>query len=162
MQEEHCTDWVRLGSVLAVTVCALVLFSARAYSESAVFVGSEVCADCHDSEYQNYSQFSKKAHSGESVRIMAKDLTPAELKECFQCHTTGYGQPGGFESFEKTPEMADAGCEVCHGPGSLHVEERGDPDLIKGDLDIKDCETCHNPDRVRSFGFKPMLFGGAH
>lgn len=93
---------------------------------------------------------------------MAKDLTEDELKECFHCHATGYGQPGGFVSFEKTPDMANAGCEVCHGPGADHVEAGGDPEQIKGKLDIKECETCHNPERVASFDFKPMLYGGAH
>lgn len=161
MQERHY-GLVRIGAFLAAVIWLLTMSAGRAETQSARFVGSKVCADCHDREYENYSKFSKKAHSGESVQVMAKDLTPAELKECFLCHTTGYGRPGGFQSFEKTPEMADAGCEVCHGPGSLHVEERGDPAYIKGDLAIEDCETCHNPDRVASFGFKPMLFGGAH
>lgn len=126
------------------------------------YVGTEECAYCHEEEAENYLAFSKKAHSSKSVKIMAPDLTEEELKECFQCHTTGYGKPGGFINFDETPEMADAGCEVCHGPGSAHVESGGDPELIRGKLDIKDCETCHNSERVENFDFKPMLYGGAH
>lgn len=141
----------------------LLLFLApEARTQTARYVGSAACADCHEQEYRNYTKFSKKAHSGESVRVMAKDLTKAELQECYACHATGAGRPGGFVSPEKTPELANAGCEVCHGPGGAHVESGGDPAFIKANLDIKDCETCHNPERVASFGFKPMLFGGAH
>ncbi|MGE4291441.1 MAG: cytochrome c family protein [Desulfovibrio sp.] len=154
-----------LSSATALCVallCFLLLDAGQANTESATYVGSKACADCHDVEYENYSKFSKKAHSGESVKTMAKDLTPGELQECYACHATGYGKPGGFVSFEKTPELGNAGCEVCHGPGSMHVEEGGDKAFIKTDLDIKDCETCHNPERVASFGFKPMLYGGAH
>ena len=35
------------------------------------------------------------------------------------------------------------GCETCHGPGSLHVESRGDKSkIIRGD-DEATCFTCH-------------------
>lgn len=131
-------------------------------TNSGQYVGSEACAECHDLEYENYTKFSKKAHSGDSVKIMAGDLTREELEECFECHTTGFGKPGGFVGFDETPAMADAGCETCHGPGYDHIEEGGDPELIKAKLKIADCEGCHNPERVDAFDFKPLLFGGAH
>ncbi len=130
-------------------------------TNSATYVGSKACAECHEKEYSNYSKFSKKAHSSASVKIMASDLDSEEVKECYGCHATGYGKPGGFVSYEETPDLADAGCEVCHGPGSLHVED-GDPEFIKSKLDVKDCEVCHNADRVENFNFKPLIFGGAH
>ncbi len=126
------------------------------------FVGSDACKECHADQYATYSKYSKKAHSSNSIKIMASDLTQDELASCYSCHTTGYGQPGGFVSFEQTPDLSNAGCEVCHGPGSAHVEAGGDPSLIKGKLSMADCETCHNEERVRSFNFKPMLFAGAH
>ncbi len=131
-------------------------------SNSGQYVGSEACAECHDQEYENYKKFSKKAHSGNSVKLMSADLAKEELEECYACHVTGFGKPGGFVSFEATPAMADAGCETCHGPGFDHVEAGGDTDLIKGKLEVSDCETCHNPERVAAFDFKPLLFGGAH
>jgi len=131
-------------------------------TNSGQYVGSEACADCHDLEFENYKNFSKKAHSGDSVKVMSADLTKSELEECFTCHMTGFGKPGGFVSFDETPEMADAGCETCHGPGYDHVESGGETDLIKGDLEVADCEGCHNPERVAAFDFKPLLFGGAH
>ncbi|QGY42010.1 cytochrome C [Pseudodesulfovibrio cashew] len=133
-----------------------------AHAEESRYVGSDACAECHEQEYKNYKQYSKKAHSGRSVKHMAGDLTPEELKECFECHVTGYGKPGGFVSFEETPELADAGCESCHGPGYAHVESGGDSDLIKGKLVLEDCSHCHNAERVEAFDFKPLIFGGAH
>jgi hypothetical protein len=131
-------------------------------TESGRYVGSEACSECHEEEYDHYRKFAKKAHSGDSVKIMMGDLTREELAECYGCHMTGYGKPGGFVSFEKTPEMAQAGCEVCHGPGFDHVDSGGDPDLIKRDLSLDDCTGCHNPERVEAFDFKPLLYGGAH
>lgn len=140
-------------------VCMFWPFSAMAENP---YVGTAACKDCHEVEYENFTKFAKKAHSDRSVKLMASDLTEAELAECYGCHTTGYKQPGGFVSYEKTPHLADAGCEVCHGPGYEHVESGGDADFIKGKLTMDDCVDCHNEDRVKAFNFKPLLYGGAH
>jgi len=153
--------WQRLG-LICMWLVAATFWAATGMTQNGTYVGSEACADCHPEEYENFSKYSKKANSSHSIKIMASDLTPQEVEECYLCHTTGYGKPGGFESFEKTPELANAGCEVCHGPGSEHVDMGGDPSLIVRDLSMKDCETCHNEERVRSFNFKPLLYGGAH
>jgi len=148
---------------LTMLICVLSSSPGQAQDDAQkAFIGSDACKDCHPDQFATYSKYSKKAHSSNSVKIMASDLTTDELASCYSCHTTGYGQPGGFVSFEQTPDLANAGCEVCHGPGSAHVEAGGDPSLIKGKLTMADCETCHNEERVRSFNFKPMLFAGAH
>ena len=125
------------------------------------YVGSEACKDCHEKEYTNFKTYAKKAHSYESIRIMKRGLSDAEFRSCFECHTTGNGKPGGFLSEQETPHLKNAGCEVCHGPGSLHCET-GQSGDIKGVLTVKDCETCHNKDRVTEFNYKPLIYGGAH
>lgn len=153
-----------LAAALAA-VAILVLAATGARTETppgATYVGSETCSMCHDQEYENFTAYAKKAKSFESIEIMASDLTDEEIEECYVCHTTGYGEPSGFKSLEETPELAVAGCEVCHGPGSEHVDMGGDPSLIKYNLDLEDCTHCHNEERVRSFDFKPLLYGGAH
>lgn len=124
------------------------------------YVGTDACADCHPSQYDNFKRYAKKARSADHIKTMSGKLSPQELAECFACHTTGYGRPGGFVSFETTPHLADAGCEVCHGPGGAH-SGTGDPTLIsKPTMDA--CSECHNSERVNSFNYKPLLQGGAH
>ncbi|WP_029897335.1 cytochrome c family protein [Desulfohalovibrio reitneri] len=150
------------GAAFIAAVLLVFIAGPALGQEQAEFVGSQACQGCHPDEYENFTTHSKKATSAESVQMMASDLTPAELESCYGCHTTGYGQPGGFVSYEETPGMGDAGCEVCHGPGSLHVEYGGDPSVIKGSLALEDCTGCHNEERVESFDFKPLLYGGAH
>lgn len=130
-------------------------------AETNAYVGSKACAECHAKEYETFTRFAKKAHSFKSVQIMAPKLAAEEIRECYGCHTTGYGRPGGFKSYEETPHLAEAGCEVCHGPGQAHAAS-ADPTLVRRTLTIKDCETCHNAERVASFNYKPLLFGGAH
>jgi hypothetical protein len=129
--------------------------------EEKAYVGSAVCQDCHETEYENFKKYAKKAHSFGSLKAMKKGLTDAEYRSCFECHTTGYGKPGGFRSEAETPEMKDAGCEVCHGPGAAHAESE-DPEDIKGTLTPRDCEHCHNGERVAAFDYKPLIYGGAH
>lgn len=127
------------------------------------FVGSKACQECHETEYNNFVKFSKKAKSYEHIAKMFPKLKEEEKKECFSCHTTGYGK-GGFVSIEKTPQFSDVGCETCHGPGQEHIEAGGDPELIKGkgSLSIENCTSCHINERVQAFNFKPLLYGGVH
>lgn len=125
-------------------------------------MGSKSCQDCHDEEYERFQKYSKKAHSWESIELMRSNLKPAELRGCYECHTTGYGQPGGFESIETTPHMADVGCETCHGPGFDHVDSGGDPELIQLTPTPEQCETCHSEERIGDFDFKPLIHSGAH
>jgi hypothetical protein len=125
------------------------------------YVGSDACQDCHEDEYENFQAYAKKARSYESIKVMKKGLTEAEFRNCFECHTTGYKKPGGFRSEHETPHLKNAGCEVCHGPGSLHVETE-EPEEIKGSLTTKDCDVCHSSERVEAFDYKPLIHGGAH
>lgn len=149
-------------SIFSIVVVSFVLMCGKyGVTDSSTYVGSKKCAECHELEYSNYKNYSKKANSSKGVRLMASDLDSDELEKCYGCHATGYGKPGGFVSFEKTPDLADDGCEVCHGPGSLHAET-GDPEFIKGKLTIADCNRCHTEERIKDFNFRPMIFGGAH
>lgn len=139
----------------------LLLASVRSWADEVRYVGASVCAECHAEEYKRFTSYAKKAKSSRSIKVMQPKLTGAELAECYVCHTTGYGKPGGFVDFATTPQMADAGCEVCHGPGSAHAQS-GDPADIAGKPAMAVCESCHNGERVKSFNFKPLMQAGAH
>ncbi|MBU1341879.1 MAG: cytochrome c family protein [Proteobacteria bacterium] len=149
-------NYIIIGVVFLCFFCV-----STGFAEDKAYIGSTACKDCHEKEYANYMKYAKKAGSFESIKKMKTKLTPEEYESCFECHTTGYGKKGGFVSEEKTPDLRDAGCEVCHGPGSSHAESQ-DPDLIIRDVKMENCNTCHNKDRIEAFDFKPLLFGGAH
>ena len=150
-----------LAGLLAVALEASAQAPAAASGRARTYVGSQACGSCHQGELARFSRYAHKARSYESVRVMRDKLTEAEYRECLACHTTGYGQPGGFRSEDETPHLANAGCEVCHGPGSVHVRS-GDAADIKRSVTANDCEHCHNEERVQAFYFRPLVHGGAH
>ena len=149
------------NAVFILVFSFLFCLAVTGFAQDKTYVGTEACKDCHEQEYSNFKKYAKKAHSFASIKKMEKKLTRDEYESCFECHTTGYGRPGGFVSEEKTPELMDAGCEVCHGPGSLHVESE-DPEEIESRVSMENCNSCHNQERIEAFDFKPLLFGGAH
>ncbi|MGK5093555.1 cytochrome c family protein [Deltaproteobacteria bacterium TL4] len=140
----------------------LIFSSSPVYSETPnTYVGSDVCKDCHETEYQNFFKFSKMSRSFQNVKKLRKGLTPEEFEKCLGCHTTGYGKPGGFYSEEKTPVLQNNGCESCHGPGDIHVKTEEQSD-IQWELTEEDCNICHIEQKVQSFHLKPMIHGGVH
>ena len=38
--------------------------------EKATYVGSEVCKECHEAEYENFAKYAKKAKSFRSIEVM--------------------------------------------------------------------------------------------
>ena len=129
--------------------------------ETNTYVGSLACQKCHPEEYDNFMAYAKKSISFQSIEKQMRHLTQEEIKQCYPCHTTGYGRPGGFVSPEETPHLKNAGCEVCHGPGAIHARTEDAGDII-GHLAKKDCEKCHISERVKAFKYKPLIHGGAH
>jgi hypothetical protein len=99
--------------------------------------------------------------ASQSIEKMKKGLSAQEIKNCYKCHTTGYGKPGGFQDAAKSPELKNAGCEVCHGPGGDHAEAQNGK-KIRRRMDLKVCEECHTSQRIQSFKFKPLIHAGAH
>ena len=151
----------RVNDLVCLILLVLIYTTVWAQDTKPTYVGSDACQDCHETEHKNFKNYAKKANSYKSIREMKKGLTEAEFSKCFECHTTGYGKPGGFRSEHETPHLMNAGCEVCHGPGSLHINT-GNPKDIKGNLTAKDCDVCHSSERVKAFDYKPLIHGGAH
>ena len=88
-------------------------------ASDADFVGSAACEGCHAQEHATWSE---QAHARAVATLEAEG--EAANPECLGCHTTGYGEPGGFPAGaapDAHPALAAVGCESCHGPGGRHV-----------------------------------------
>jgi hypothetical protein len=124
------------------------------------YIGVVKCRMCHRDRHATWLE--DDPHSKAFSSLTPEDVTSGRKDEkgqlCVSCHVTGYGEPGGFVSFEKTPGMADVGCEACHGPGRDHVlkilksvmDDTGNTDKLaaEGKAAIQrsgDCSKCHDP-----------------
>ncbi len=96
------------------------------------YVGIEQCKLCHLPHFESWDT-TRMAKAFELLKpgVRAEAKRKARLDpnrdfttdpKCLKCHVTGFGQPGGFVSMEKTPQMANIQCEMCHGPGSAYME----------------------------------------
>jgi hypothetical protein len=159
--KKFLTGFTTITILLVSTMIILPLSLGETKNTMPKYVGSEACKGCHEKEYESFMTYARKSRSFSSIERLKKGLTEKEIKVCYHCHTTGYGKPGGFISPEKTPHLKNAGCEVCHGPGEIHVKT-GNPQDTKIRLTKEDCEVCHTEERVKAFRYKPMIHGGAH
>jgi hypothetical protein len=111
------------------------------------YVGSGVCITCH---LRIHDSWAATLHGGalNTLEAIGQDADP----NCLACHTTGYGQPGGFQSRHLTNSLAGVGCETCHGPAQDHVQNVADrtllpPKNISGTV----CGQCHTGSHYPTF-----------
>jgi hypothetical protein len=107
-------------------------------------VGVEVCTTCHKSkrEFWNRTQ-----HSGAYATLSSahKEFN----LDCVSCHVTGYDRPGG-STVVHVEKLRDVQCEVCHGPGSRHVDTPLDEKLIALPEQSLCAAQCHHPPHVKA------------
>lgn len=80
------------------------------------YVGNRHCNKCHSNELTSHMGTSH-IKSMQVLTLNKEDANP----ECLKCHTTGYGEDGGFVNKAETYHMAKVDCEACHGPGREHL-----------------------------------------
>ncbi len=111
--------------MLILTITILFIFVGPA--QAAEYLGAKKCKACHMKQYKAWMR-TTMATSYENLKagVKAEEKKKAGLDpdkdyttdaDCLRCHTTGYGKPGGFTSFEETPKLINVQCEGCHGPG---------------------------------------------
>ncbi len=110
------------------------------------FAGSGACGGCHGDKYSPYLG---TAHAGALSALTSIGM--GTNASCLPCHTVGYGQPTGFTDSTTTPQLANVGCENCHGPAAWH--KFSDHDLIRPavSIDPKICGGCHQGEEQPTF-----------
>lgn len=105
--------------------------------------GSQTCAACHVKDCAVWKR-SKHARAWET--LVAKRFQGDGY--CQQCHTTGFGLPGGFESAQRSVALRGVGCESCHGPSQMHsLDPKAHTPFSAGDQ----CIRCHDADNSPHF-----------
>jgi hypothetical protein len=107
--------------------------------------GSEKCRVCHVEEHRRWTE-SGHHHAWETLQ---KDQSHVD-SYCQQCHTTGFGLPGGFASVRRSSRQTGVGCESCHGPSQAHVRE---PRTRTPWPAADQCIRCHDPENSPQFDY---------
>ena len=119
----------------------------------ASYVGGEKCISCHKPAAR-FWKHTVHAHAWKTLVEVGKEAHD----DCVDCHVTGYGEVGG-SSLGYTQGLRDVECEVCHGPGSIHVEKRGKESPFAGRTKTPEsvCVRCHNEKHSDTFQYEAYL-----
>lgn len=144
-------------------------------NKGAAYVGVSTCKKCHLKQYKSWKT-TKMAKTFDVLKPGENAEAKINLKfdpkkdytkdaKCLECHTTGFGMPGGYKipkagnSKEKKRAKNNEGttCEACHGPGSKYAgihknimtkKQKYTFDKLRqaGEhkADVKSCTVCHN------------------
>ncbi len=121
------------------------LAAKRMKKENQVYATEATCLTCHAKEHNAWSQ-SGHSRAYAALQKANKSFDP----ECLVCHTTGFGQPGGFISEIDTPELQNVQCEMCHGPRLEH--SRNPQGGFAGEAKAA-CGRCHVKKHSPKFNF---------
>lgn len=120
-------------SLTLIFLMNTTLEEAQAKPKKTKYVGYKKCGGCHVDERDSWLETSHaktfdllKPKAREKAKKKA-DLDPAkdytEDDNCLPCHTTGFGETGGYKKNldkKKAKFLQDITCEMCHGRGSLY------------------------------------------
>jgi len=127
------------AAMLALTLCFIL--SADEVENPYLGDNAKKCGMCHQEQVAAWLEW-PMASSWD--KLSAEEQ---QDENCISCHVTGYGQPGGWVSFEETPQLVGIQCEACHGPGALHFKTPiKDVEAKKASLGVPDeanCLQCH-------------------
>jgi Cytochrome c554 and c-prime len=129
----------------------------RPTSNGAAYVGNTACAVCHPTAMAAWQQ-TTHAHAWQTLVKAEADpkrygWPVTAYPDCVNCHVVGYRDQTGFVDAETTPQLADVGCERCHGAGSDHVASNGTAKLglIGGVTGSMLCTQCHDYEQSPNF-----------
>lgn len=145
--------WIMIAGLLLMGYLFTVVLAEEEQAATAKneYIGDNAkkCAMCHKDQVAAWSKWEmSKSWDKLSDEEKKKD-------ECIKCHVTGYGQEGGWVSFEKTPQLVGVQCEACHGPMGAHMkvpmtDAEGRKAATKTP-DEKNCLLCHIKDGNPNF-----------
>ncbi len=110
------------------------------------YAGTKRCGSCHASAHRVWSA-SAHSHALATLEKSGHDRDP----DCVGCHVVGLVSKAGFYTRAATPQLADVGCESCHGAGLAHsVRPKARPMRKVGNAS---CAKCHVPKHSPTFVF---------
>lgn len=117
------------------------------------YVGVKECGMCH----RKAVDFWKKTKHHQAWKTLVA-VNKQFNYDCIGCHVTGWDKPGG-STMGFNDKLRSVQCEVCHGPGSIHVAEDGKekPFSLTREPPPTLCKGCHTKDHSDTFNYKAYL-----
>jgi len=115
------------------------------------FQTSAGCVACHSNQFARWT-FTE--HKSSTIHLTAAG--EQDNPECLGCHTTGYGQTGGFAEPNQFNLSRFGGiqCEVCHGALSNHPDS-GSPTPATPNEET--CLACHDEANSPDFDYDSYM-----
>lgn len=155
-----------LSVFVIFSLCSTVLKSQEKKEEKKeekpkfAYIGAGKCKMCHKGQFASWGK-TKHSKAFETLKTdEAKKLSenPTTDPKCLACHTTGYGEKGGYavpkekdeESVKSAAIMEGVQCEICHGPGEKYKDFKVMKDkklaMENGLIEPNEetCKKCHN------------------
>jgi len=107
----------------------------------AAYVGSAACGSCHAEQAEHW-EGTPHARAMDTLRKIQRH----RVSGCVSCHVVGFGDRSGYDKTDSSDLLENVGCEVCHGPGSVHVARPRLPHSILRAPSPKVCAECHTPE----------------
>ena len=120
------------------------------------YIGKANCAACHPEQAEFWAT-TKHATAFATLLETNHDYSPA----CIKCHATGFGFLGGFVLPDRTAELANVQCEVCHGAAQEHEAEPV-PGYGLEPHPTAGCATCHTAETSPEFDLDTYLAETMH
>jgi hypothetical protein len=115
------------------------------------YASSGACVNCHSDEF---ARWTLTGHAQAWRALIKRKET--NNPECIGCHTTGYGEPGGFGELSATNIRKYKGvqCEACHGPMGGHPNDKSVESPLVTEAS---CTGCHDEANSPKFDYKTYL-----
>jgi len=114
------------------------------------YAGADSCVQCHGPQYEAWRT---TPHARAYQTLVDKEAQ--YQAECLVCHTTAYGEPGGYDPAQKEQSaMMNVQCESCHGPAAGH---KGAKDALVRNGGRQACLGCHTEKNSPKFDYDEYL-----
>lgn len=110
---------------------------------------TSACTECHASQVK-FWQSTAHAQAVEALAADQRLRDPA----CLRCHTTGFGEQGGWIDPRFDAPFGAVTCYSCHQVTANHMTTRRallDPLYVVAEAERMDCASCHVPRRSPDF-----------
>lgn len=122
----------------------------KALAAGRTYFGTDVCRRCHQPEYEQW----KSTPHAKALQTL-RDAGKENSSSCLECHTTGFGFPGGYDESNPYSTQHGVGCEECHviqtGPDGF---SSGMHKSLK--VERRQCVRCHLKPHIVNFDYESM------